>query len=196
MIKREKKGQFYIIAAVIIILVILGLVGVKNYISVKKEPKQFADVGEILELEGRYVIENSAYNNEGTVEENIQAYLMLFSSYMEQNTNEDFSLIIVYGNIDGGVVSARRYYRTTSGDVTLNTGATQYQTPGSSAVQVEDTSCTVNAGTPKTANCTIVIGGKEMTQTVPILEDNNFVFVLTTSEGLSQFIERSFEKQT
>lgn len=187
--KRGKKGQFYLIAAVIIILVILGLVGVKNYISVKKEPKNFMEIGDTLQLEGSYVVENALYSNTGNVETNTQAYLNLFSNYMEQNTNEDFSLIIVYGDINGGKVQGKIYYRQSSGNVCLDNSCA----PGSSMINVTDTSCNVNVGVPRTANCTITIAGQTITHTVPILQDNNFVFVMTTSKGLSQYIQTSFD---
>jgi hypothetical protein len=185
--KRGKKGQFYLIAAVIIILVILGLVGVKNYISVKKEPKNFMEIGDTLQLEGGYVVENAAYNK-GNVNQNTQEYLNLFSNYMEQNTNEDFNMIIVYGDITGNQVQGKSYYRQSSGEICLDNSCA----PGSSTINVTDISCTVNDVTPKTANCTMTIGTQTLTHTVPILEDNNFVFVMTTSKGLSQYIQTSF----
>lgn len=185
--KRGKLGQFYLITAIIIILIIFGLAGIKNYITVKKEPQKFAEISDTLKLEGTYVIENAAYNS-GTVSVNTQNYLNLFSQYMAQNTNEDFNLIIVYGDINGNEINGKNYYRQSAGSVCLDNSCV----PGSSNIENVDTTCIINEGIPKTANCTITIGNQNITHTVPILEDNNFVFVMTSSKGLSQFIQRNF----
>ena len=186
MIKRGKRGQFYLIAAVIIILIIVGLAGVKNYVSVKKEPPKFQDFSDMLNREGKYSIEYGEYNNKDTqiISEGI---INLTSDYMAQNYNEDFVLYIVYGDIDGNNISSKKISRASQGDITLNTAGTEFSSPGSSRINPEDITLTVNPD-HKTVTVNITVGDTVVSQTLPILNNNNFVFAMTTSNGLSQYI--------
>ncbi len=188
MIKRGKQGQFYLIAAVIIVLIIVGLAGVRNYVSVKKEPPKFQDFSDMLGREGKYTIEYSLYNNKNTtqISENL---INLTSEYMTQNYNEDFVLYIIYGDINGNNISSKKISKVSQGDISLNTVGTQFDSPGSSTLNQKDVILTVNSDNTVTVN--ITIGGSVISQTLPILKNNNFVFAMTTSSGLSQYITTS-----
>jgi hypothetical protein len=186
--KRGKKAQFYLISAVIIIVIILGLASVKNHITVKKEPAKFYELGDTLQLESTYVIENSVYTN-GNLKDNIQTYSDLFADYMQQSTHENFILIIVSGDIDADTIDGKVYYRQPAGTIT----ADGYYRPGSSGIKVQNTSCQVIEA--ESANCSITIRDVTFTNTVPILQDNNFIFVITTSEGLSNYIINNFNER-
>ena len=190
MIKEDKRGQFYLIAAVIIILVILGLVGMKNYISVKKEPTKFQDFSDMLGLEGRYAIEYGEYNKNDTTAIT-QDIIKLSSDYMDKNYNEDFVLYIVYGDITGNNISSKKISKVSQGDVTLGINGEGFNAQGSSRISPEDITLTVNPTIPKTVTVNITIGTSVVSQTLPILENNNFVFAMTTSSGLSQYITTS-----
>jgi len=58
---RQKRGQFYLIAALIIIAVIIGFAGISNYIQ-KKEVIKLYDLGEELGIESQNVLDFGTYN--------------------------------------------------------------------------------------------------------------------------------------
>jgi len=191
-----KKAQFYIISAVIIIFIIISLAVVTNYVTVRKEPTRFYNLADILKTEGIQVVQYSEYNRaEGTVVENIDRYLEIFSAYIETHTTEDFSLVILYGNASGGEVLGRVIQRTTEGGVTVSIGG------GAPSTITQDASIAVTNATVRgdastgAVNVTITpSAGINITQTVPVLEDNNFAFVMTTSQGLNQYIQTSMNE--
>jgi len=188
MIKEGKQGQFYLIAAVIIILVILGLVGVKNYVSIKKEPTKFQDFSDMLGLEGRYGIEYAVYNkdNSQTISQDI---INLSSEYLKSNYNEDFVLYVIYGDITGENIQATKISKESQGDITASLGGSLEVLPESATtVNPRDVTLTINPGEPKTVTVNLTVGETVISQTLPILDKNNFVFAMTTSKGLSQYI--------
>ena len=93
--KRGKRAQFYIIAAVIIVVVIIGLVGVRNYIRVREEPQEFYDLSEVLSREGTAVVDYGIYNQED-LNVQLQGFTELFVDYVEKNKQDVFDLIIVF----------------------------------------------------------------------------------------------------
>jgi len=59
-----KRGQFFILAAVIMSVVIVSLVTTKNYVQVSKEPKNFYDWGYGIHEESLKVIDYGTYNQD------------------------------------------------------------------------------------------------------------------------------------
>ena len=59
-----KRGQFFILAAVIMSVVIVSLVTTKNYVQVSKEPKNFYDWGYGIHDESLKVIDYGTYNQD------------------------------------------------------------------------------------------------------------------------------------
>lgn len=193
---RNKKAQFYLIAAIIIIAGIITISSVTNYIYVKQEPKKFHDLGDILNLEGKYVIDNAVYNKKN-VNSNIEAYLSLFSKYLEENTNEDFNLIVLYGKAKPGEnITGKIYSRSSIGDVNINIGSSSFQVNGGETISTNTTQVTIQPGNNNMVNITITSPSNpdlKITQELPILEDNNFVFIMTTSSGFNTYVQNSIQ---
>lgn len=190
-----KKAQFYIISAVIIIFIILSLASVSNYVSVKPQPTKILNLGDVLQQEGEHVLENAQYNK-GNVEQNIKAYLDLFSKYLEQNTQEDFNLVIIYGDINASNITGRVFTRSSLGKVTLDVGGQSFGAQGGTEVAVNPATVHVNdiAAGKKAVNITIETDGVNITSVLPVLEDNNFMFVMTTSDGFNKYVKESYPK--
>jgi hypothetical protein len=190
--KRGKRAQFYLIAAIIIIAAIVTLASVTNKVYVKKEPKKFYDLADILNLESKYVIDNTAYT-QGNINANIANYLTLFSEYMEKNTNEDFNLIILYGNTANiNSITGKIYSRASIGDVNINIGSSSFEIQGGETISTNSTTIALSQQTSK--NITITISSLNnpninITQTLPIVDQTNFVFVMTTSDGFNQYVQ-------
>jgi hypothetical protein len=194
--KRGKRAQFYLIAAAIIIFILVSLATISNYISVRKEPQKLYDIGDVLQREGAKVVEYATIN--GTSSNIlIQRYLSVYRSYLETNLNEDFDLIIFYGgiNLTGNSISASRFTRASLGDISISIpGGTTYVTGGTNVViNNSEWSLTTNQG-QKIVNVTIISNrtGQGFSTNVPILPDNNFVFVMTSSDGFNNYIRTSF----
>jgi len=188
---KNKKAQFYLIAAVAIIIVILSLTAVTNYARIKKTPQKFYDLGELLKTESKYVTDNALFNNKD-VNSNIESYLELYSKYLEANTDQDFNLIIFYGNIDSGDISGKVYSRASTGNVNIYLGDNPFTVQGGDRVDISSAKVNVNNDDgKKTVNITINSGGLNITQNLPVLEDNNFLFIMTTNDNFNTYIQNS-----
>lgn len=190
--KRGKKAQFYIIAAVIIIVIIIGLATISNTAYVKKEPRKLYDMTDILSQEGISLVNNAELANKSAAE-NIEFYLDSFSNYLNENTQEDFNLIIIYGSITSGNITGRVYSRSSLGDIRINLGSSSFIVEGGTEINMSETTIKVDSsGSERTVNVTISSiddPSVYITQTLPILEDNNFVWVMSTSESYSQYVK-------
>jgi len=192
----SKKAQFYIISAVIIIFIILSLAAVSNYASVKKQPEKLLQLSDVLKTEGQYVLENAKYN-QGNVEQNIQSYVNLFSNYTQQTTSEDFSMVILYGNVNANFINGLSVTKSSTGKVIydLGDGNTVVISGGNQiSVTPSDVHVSSVSATEKTASITITSGNNTLSRTVPVLEDNNFIFVMATNDGFNQYIRENFPK--
>ena len=95
--KRGKKAQFYLIAAIIIVMVIISLATLKNYAITKKEPTGFYDLCTELNEEGARVVDYGIYNAQNIpqlIENFTDNYLINYSTEKDRETE----LVFVYGN--------------------------------------------------------------------------------------------------
>ena len=115
---KQKRGQVYIISAIIIIMIILGIAGVSNYIITQKEPTQLYDLSENLEIEGASIIDYGIYNNEDA-QEKMNNFFGNFTAYLLQ-TEEEFELTIIYGTPTKA--NATTYRSISTGTIGLGNG--------------------------------------------------------------------------
>ena len=91
----NKRGQFYIVAAVILVIVLIGFVSVRNFANVKPEETTVYDLKKELGLETGKVVDFAIYNRNETdvVVENWTEV------YVKGKSNEEVdNWIFVYGN--------------------------------------------------------------------------------------------------
>ena len=96
MVRRgDRRAQFYLTAAVIIILVIVSFAGFNNYIS-KTESLKIYDLKDELGIESGQVLDYGIYNEFNTEETNdlLQDFTQNYSEYVESG----FNLYFVFGN--------------------------------------------------------------------------------------------------
>jgi len=115
----NKRGQFYIIAAVVIILVIAGIVGVKNYVSVQSKPRTVQSMASELKEESFKIVDYGIYNDQNLTEI-MNNFVDNYSQYFMQRTNSA-NIIFVYGNRTN--LNAAKYDEANSGKVTANIGS-------------------------------------------------------------------------
>jgi hypothetical protein len=193
--KRGKRGQFYIMAAIIIVIIIASIAGLSNYARIKKEPVKFYSLSEMADEEGWQVMANSIFqemsNQNAEVDESMKRFLDLFAQYANQNTQEDISLIFIYGDASQGEVSGEVYSRTSQGDVNVFVGDQKINIGMSKKIVSDETldSFKVSgSGDERTINVSI----NGINQTIPLLSGNNFLFIMTTSSGLNEYVTNNF----
>ncbi len=93
---KNKRGQFYIVAAIIIILAVAGIASIRTYAVITPKPRSIESVGSELREEGFRVVDYGIYNKE-----NITKYLNNFTDayapYFLRKTG-NANAIFVYGN--------------------------------------------------------------------------------------------------
>lgn len=92
---QNRKGQFYLIAAIIIIGLIIGFAAVKNYTQ-KKEVIKLYNLGEELGIESENVLDYGTYNelNESEMEGLLTDFVESYADYAAEGKN----LYFIYGN--------------------------------------------------------------------------------------------------
>lgn len=185
----DKRGQFYIIAAVIIIVVVLSLAAVTNYVRTKDKPKRFYNIGDILNMNGISIVQNAIYTKQ-SVNQVIEDYLQLFKNYLETNTEEDFNLVIIYGDQASGKITGKVFSRGSLGQVTFGIGDASFVASGGDEINVQNQTITVN-NADNTVNVTVTEGDKTyVLGPFKLLDDqNNFIYVMTTSQGFNRYVQ-------
>jgi len=191
MLNKNNKAQFYLIAAMIIIFIVVGFAGISTQVGVKKEPQKFYDVGQILKSEGIQVVDNTNYNPGADLNTNVGTYLDLFANYTNNNINEDFTMIILYGDVVSGNISATGYSRTSGGGVTYYLGGETAPLSVQSVGPLNRTQYIYEVNPDSTVDITLIGETENITITLPVLSDNNFMFAMTTSSGFNQYIQSS-----
>ncbi len=112
----NKRGQFYLIAAIIIIAVIIGFVAVSNYLE-KDESTKVYDLGEELKIESAQVLDYGIYNELDEVDMAglLVGFIEEYSKYGEIN-----KLYFIFGNTEKIIFLG---YQELEGEVTIETGS-------------------------------------------------------------------------
>lgn len=81
---KNRKGQFYLIAAMIIISLIIGFAAISNYIE-KRETVKLYDLGEELKIESENVLDYGTYNeyNNTDMDELVRNFIDNYVGYIE-----------------------------------------------------------------------------------------------------------------
>ena len=114
---RNKRGQFYLVAAIVIIAVIIGLAAVSNY--VKRTPKVTVyDLEEELNIESPEVLQYGVFNY-GADNEGLSDLLGNFTELYTDYAGDNKELYFIYGNQSG--VRIIRYSDVYSGSLSYET---------------------------------------------------------------------------
>ncbi len=92
---KQKKGQFFLISAVVIIAVIVSIVTISNYIQ-KKDTIKLYDLGEELGIESQQVLDFGTYSelNETQMKTLMENFIQNYVNYIE----EDKNIYFIFGN--------------------------------------------------------------------------------------------------
>ena len=95
LIIKQKRGQFYLIAAFIIIAIILGFVVISNYAKSKTTIRLY-NLKEDLQIESENVLEYGTYNefDENQIRDLLEDFTETYSTYV----GEGIDIYFVFGN--------------------------------------------------------------------------------------------------
>jgi hypothetical protein len=92
----RKRGQFYLIAALIIAAIIAGLVTIENFAITRPEPVKFYDLSDAFEKETTKIIDYGVYTPK-EIDEQIKNFTENFLEYATEKEKE-FGIVYVFGN--------------------------------------------------------------------------------------------------
>jgi hypothetical protein len=169
----KKKGQFYIIAAIVIISVLVGLVSV-SYFREEKPSTKVYDLGNELKIETAHVIDFGIYDKENT-EMLIENWSENFYRYSGGAID---SWVFVYGNQNN--ITAMTFNKSSTGSIGLNIGGRTVYV-GSEGVEKHKVTVPRNQSSNQVV---IVIDSQEYP--FELQEGQNFYFVIKSQKGAAQ----------
>jgi len=116
---QNKKGQFYILAAVIIVLAISGITSVKTYALTKQESRKIQDIGAELNEEGYRIVDYGIYNSQDLTSLLNSFTNSEFAPYFLKKT-ENTDIVFIYG--DKANLWGVRYNQQSTGTISATIG--------------------------------------------------------------------------
>lgn len=114
----NKRGQFYIIAAVVIIIAVLGIVGVTNYAKTKTDQVQTYQISKELNLESESVVNYGIFNKK-----DLSTVLSTFATNYSQYIGQQSDIYFLYG--DQQIVKVIGYTSQSQGTIGIDFGGSQ-----------------------------------------------------------------------
>jgi len=98
---RGERGQFYLIATIIIIAVIIGFAAISNYAQEQDSVKIY-DLGEELNIEGENVLDHGIYNglDQEETADLLQSFVENYSAYL----GDDIDIYLLIGDDESIIV--------------------------------------------------------------------------------------------
>jgi len=99
-VDKNKSGQFYLLAAIVIVGVLLGMAAVTNYVVTRQSDVKQGDITEELKIEAENVIGNGIIHS-ADLEERLDNFAGNYSEYY----SEGYDVLFIYGDaeaIDAG----------------------------------------------------------------------------------------------
>lgn len=175
----NKKGQFFIIAAILIVLVIFGMASISTYAITRPEPRTLSDLSSELNREGFKVIEYGIYNKE-----NLEKLTDSFTGediakYFLKKT-DNANIVFVYG--DKTNLNSMHYIGAKTGSITIG---------GSNFVTFSQFS---KKGKPKIEGDFAIVNILGNDYRFELKENEMFYFVIVQKKGEEVFVEKSDKK--
>src|SRR3989344_1350642 len=172
----QKKGQFYLIAAIVIIAIILGFAIVQNY--VRKSDVKIYNLKDELGFEGGKVLEYGTFSDDNKIED----FTTLYHKYSKE---EGRNLYFAYGNTD--TITIATFEEIILGGISITLGE------GSPKIKIEGDAYkkkTISVG----GETDIIIKieneqtGKEVDYQFNLKPGENFYFVILQNIGEETYI--------
>jgi len=112
MSKKGRKAQFYLIAAIIIVAIVIGMAGFTTYF-VKKNNTKVYDLNKELKLESESVINYGILKDEIELSNTLINFTKMYGEYI----GSDYDIYFVYGNQND--MKALKYSQINTGSVSI-----------------------------------------------------------------------------
>ncbi len=178
LLEKNRKAQFYLIAAIIIVMILVGLSGLVNYISTRKKPVRFYDLSEELSEEGTRVVDYGIYTDI-EIPKIIRNFTSEYFIYYTEEKERGSELVFVYGNEDN--ITTSSYTTENTGTISVDYGPSSFTLSGKNKY-VENKTSFDPPGTQVTVK---LLGTK---YDFNLQEGENFFFVLTKNKTDETYI--------
>jgi hypothetical protein len=174
---KNNKGQFFLIAAIIIIVVTVGVITITNYTE-EKEAVKLYDLGEELGIESQRVLDHGTYRqlDEGEMKTLMENFIQNYVDYIGETGN----LYFVFGNFN-------RIYAVGYQQVELGQEEVCIKLDDESECQslttMEETQEFPAPTSEGISIVTIIIGEEGNAYTFKLKEGENFYFVIWQKFG-------------
>ena len=180
--RMNNRAQFYLVAAIIIVMIIAGIASIKTYAIAKSEPRKIKDISSELKEETTRIIDYGIYSSVD-LQNLLENFDNEFSEYFLKKT-EETNIVFIYGNRDG--LYSVQYDTQYTGAVVANIGGGQPTWTGSESI-VNRTEITTEIDADNKITVTIL----EKNFRFNINEGEMFYFLITQKREDETFIERN-----
>jgi len=168
----NKRGQFYLLAAIIIITVIVGIATVSNVVT-KKEEVRLYDLKDELNIESGEVLEHGTFYGEERIDEFVGDY--------KEYVGDDKDLLFVYG--DSNELKVTSYRLETTGEISIGIGGSE---SGIETYDIFSESLTINPGGEEQ----VIVTLNNINYDFELKPGQNFFFVISQElEGEQHIIQ-------
>ncbi len=191
-VKREKGGQFFLIAAIIIIIVIVSVVTVTNYTQ-RQDTVKLYDLGQELGIESQNVLDYGTYSelNETQMKVLMENFIKNYVDYIGETGN----LYFIFGNSQKVNAIAYQHLTTESVCIILNPPKYSYsekETTGCIPLEATETTQEFSTATGEISRVAIRIASNEYQ--FKLKKGENFYFVIWQKIGGEKHVITSEEK--
>ena len=178
---KNKRGQFYLIAALIII-VILGSFATLYFRNGEESTSKIYDLREELNIESENVLDYGTYNNKNAID-----LIENFSEDYADYKGEGKSIVFIYGNNDD--IYQLTYDEATRGGVSLSSGSS-LQISGS-----EENKERLNIQREGNKRSVNVKFSENITREIELSEGENFYFIISEETEDETYIAESSDSE-
>lgn len=183
----NKRGQFYIVAAIIIVLAISGIASVKTYADTKPKPRTIESMSEELKKEGYSVVDYGIYTPGEDPVTKLEDFIdNKYGPYFLKKT-EQANIFFIYG--DRTNLYSIMYQEVNAGTITatIGSGGTVWNIPMNYADRADINEA--NDIDPITEEITITILEQEFK--FKIKDNEMFYFVMMQEKEGERYVERN-----
>lgn len=173
----NKSGQFYLAAAIVIIVMIVGFAAVQNYTQKQSSIKLY-DVKDELGIEGGKVLDFGTYNVASDTEKE-QLILDFISNYSEY-AGEGRNLYFVFGNQNK--IYVIKYEEVVTGSISVSLGEVR------SNVDIFETGESSEVYYPEEGDTAITVTIGDLDYTFELKRGQNFYFIISQEVGGEQHV--------
>ena len=184
--KRGKRAQFYLIAAIFIVMIIITILSVRTYIVAKPEPRKLQDISSELSEEGARIVDHGIYTD-SDLEIILNTFDTDYGPYFLKKTDAT-NIVFIYGDKDD--LYSVQYKEGDTGTVSATIGSWGVESTIPGTISVREKIKTKDSDTGLYLDTVEVeILGK--TFEFDLRDNEMFYFLLTQEKEGDIYVERN-----